>query len=525
MCGADRTCHAVCDGFGGCPEHRTCVDGLCYGAPCVSKGDCAETELCVAGSCTPDRPPECQEDGDCALPGLCEVAEGARCEAGRCRYAALACRTPPPAQCAGADDLLRTFAGVGTCDPATGGCEYAMMELACPSCVDTCLSPCSNLACDDAAGGCQRGGFCQPGAPGEAATCQYERTPDGSACTLPDGTPGTCRAGACALCQADADCEDGSPCTADTCELASHTCRHAPAPGPCDDHDLCTGGDTCTDGVCRGQPNMACDAPPGPCFQAAGQCDPATGTCAYTAAPAGTACPADNLACTQDVCDGNGACTHPAAAAGTACQDGDLCTYGDVCNGNGACVGTALTCTDGAGVCGAQRSCDGTAQCAQTFPGPAVTCDDGNACSAGDTCDGAGACRGATYACNDNDLCTRDTCDGLGGCTYAAVAPSGLAPTGGGNVSRQDVTLVWSPCGAATQYELEIQWQGTDGTWRAYYTYLETTNTKVFYPCSNASPGPPCNSDFRFRVRAKQNNVFGPFSSWAVFHWAACRAC
>ena len=525
QCGADRTCHYICDGFVGCPEGRVCEAGLCMGSPCTSKSDCAAQEVCVAGTCTPDRPPECAQDADCATPDVCQAAAGARCEAGRCQYPALPCRTPPPAQCANSDGTFLTFAGVGACDTSTGECRYDAMELACPSCVTTCLEPCRDVACDDDAGGCKSGGFCEPGALGQPATCRYELALDGAACTLADGAPGTCKAGVCAVCQVDADCDDANPCTADACDAAARACRHTPTPGGCDAHDLCTTGDTCADGVCRGQSRMACDAPPGPCFLPVGQCDPGTGTCAYTAAASGTACAADNLECTQDVCDGNGACTHPPKSAGVACQDGDLCTDGDACDGNGACRGTALTCTDAPGVCGADRACDGSAACAQTFPGPAVGCDDGNACSHHDGCDGAGACRGTTYSCNDGDICTEDTCDGAGGCAYAAVAPSGLAPTGGGNVSRQDVTLVWSPCAQATQYEIEIQWQGTDGTWRAYFTYLETTNTKLFYPCSNASPGPPCNSDFRFRVRAKTNTVFGPFSGWAVFHWAACRAC
>ncbi|MCB9651546.1 MAG: hypothetical protein H6730_33870 [Deltaproteobacteria bacterium] len=525
MCGVDRTCHFLCDGFGGCPDGRVCADDLCYGTPCASTGDCAEGEVCVTGTCTPDRPPECEEDADCTLPGICEIVEGARCEQGRCEYRTLSCLDPPPAQCAGADDLFRTFAGVGVCDPATGGCDYSMMETACPSCVDTCLAPCSNLTCDDDAGGCKTGGFCEPGAVGEPATCRYQLAPDGMACTLDSGDPGTCKAGACGICQADADCDDGNACTADTCDLGAHVCRHAPVAGTCDDQDLCTTGDTCSDGVCRGQPAVTCDSPPGPCFEAAGRCDPGTGTCAYTTSVAGAPCTDDNRDCTLDVCDGNGACTHDDAPAGTACQDGDLCTYADVCDGNGTCGGTALTCTDAAGVCGANRSCDGTPRCVETFPGPAVSCDDGNACSFSDGCNGAGGCQGTTYSCNDGDLCTQDTCDGQGGCSYTALAPSGLAPTGGGDVSRQDVTLVWSPCTQATQYEVQIQWQAADGTWNAYYTYQVSTNTKLFYPCSSTAPSPPCNSDFRFRVRAQTNGVYGPFSGWAVFHWAACRAC
>jgi hypothetical protein len=80
--------------------------------------------------------------------------------------------------------------------------------------------------------------------------------------------------GAC--CTQAADCDDANVCTADSCDVATHACRHAPAPGSCDDGDDCTTGDACRGGVCAGTgiPN---------CCDTSAQCD-------------------DGNACTTDVC-------------------------------------------------------------------------------------------------------------------------------------------------------------------------------------------------------------------------------
>ena len=48
-------------------------------------------------------------------------------------------------------------------------------------------------------------------------------------------------------------CDDGNPCTADSC-LAG-TCQHAVTTVPCDDGDPCTTADTCAGGHCVGQPH------------------------------------------------------------------------------------------------------------------------------------------------------------------------------------------------------------------------------------------------------------------------------
>jgi hypothetical protein len=106
-----------------------------------------------------------------------------------------------------------------------------------------------------------------------------------------------------------------------------------------------------------------------PCH-VAGICDPSTGACSNPAAPDGTACNADNNACTQnDTCQGGvcvpgeavicqaqdachvagicdpttGTCSNPPAPDGTACDVDDPCLLDGHCV-NGACQGTAKRC-------------------------------------------------------------------------------------------------------------------------------------------------------------------------------------
>ena len=133
------------------------------------------------------------------------------------------------------------------------------------------------------------------------------------------------------------ECDDSDACTADVCDLTSHTCSHAPL-GPeqsCDDGDPCTTGDRCADGTCAGVPldcndgasctDDFCDggacvhqpvddrcATTNECVQT--QCLPGPGAdargCVGDAAPfESTACSEDQNPCTVDQCRA-GACTH-----------------------------------------------------------------------------------------------------------------------------------------------------------------------------------------------------------------------
>ena len=50
------------------------------------------------------------------------------------------------------------------------------------------------------------------------------------------------------------NCDDGNPCTLDTCDPATGACSHGEAMATCDDGNACTTSDTCSGGKCGGVP-------------------------------------------------------------------------------------------------------------------------------------------------------------------------------------------------------------------------------------------------------------------------------
>ncbi|MCA9518265.1 MAG: hypothetical protein KC635_25190, partial [Myxococcales bacterium] len=148
---------------------------------------------------------------------------------------------------------------------------------------------------------------------------------------------------ACECLDAADRCDDGTPCTTDSCVSTSGECKHVPVAvaTACDDQSACTSGDHCEAGACVGAPITCNDQ--NPCT--IDGCEPATGC---TATPnAGESCDDhdvctvsdrcdgtgrcvgevidcdDDNPCTEDHCGSNGVCTHAAAEAGLACDDGD----------------------------------------------------------------------------------------------------------------------------------------------------------------------------------------------------------
>jgi hypothetical protein len=174
------------------------------------------------------------------------------------------------------------------------------------------------------------------------------------------------------LCQGDSDCNDGDPCTTDTCNVVSGGCTHTASPDgtACDDKNTCTTGDTCVAGQCTGTP----------------------------------------------------------VADGTLCDDGSFCTVNDVCTG-GVCGGAAQNCDDG-NAC-TLDSCDALhSVCVHAIlPGcaactTAADCNDNNACT-DDACT-AGSCTYSGTNCDDANPCTTDSCIPTTGCAHANV-PDGTA--------------------------------------------------------------------------------------------------
>jgi cysteine-rich repeat protein len=103
-------------------------------------------------------------------------------------------------------------------------------------------------------------------------------------------------------------CDDGNEVGGDCC---SAICQYESAASPCADDGLfCTGSEECDGaGSCLGDgdpcPGTACNT-----------CQETTDDCVD---PAGTDCPDEGNACTQDACDGTGTCAHDAVPA-TGCR-------------------------------------------------------------------------------------------------------------------------------------------------------------------------------------------------------------
>lgn len=187
-------------------------------------------------------------------------------------------------------------------------------------------------------------------------------------------------------------CEDYNPCTVDSCDEATGTCRHDPL--DCDDHNACT-TDTCE------------RFPVGP-----------SAGCRHVNKVSGTACD-DGDACTMsDVCNGTGSCAGQLQAPGSACDDGNPCTAGDMCGAGGSCTGAPLL--QGA-ECDDRNACTRGERCVVATDGsigcqaPARNCDDGLPCTT-DSCDSiTGDCVHTAVSCDDGNPCTVDACDPLTG--------------------------------------------------------------------------------------------------------------
>ncbi len=279
-------------------------------------------------------------------------------------------------------------------------------------------------------------GTCTPTLCDPSAGCIVDHCQVNAACDASHNCAGT-----------PLNCDDGSVCTADSCDPsnAEHPCVNDPSQLG----DLCFDGNVCTIDSC--DPIAFCVFTPTP---AGSPCDDflscthddvcnGTGTC-Y-----GVSVCDDGLPCTDDFADENNACacTNTVSFQGTPCDDGNSCTTGETCDGTGgtvaACTGgtpvegacnDGNSCTSGefctSGVCGGGEpvvcndnnpctddSCDPASGC--VFTNNNASCSDGNACTTGDTC-AAGVCvGGAPLSCDDGNACTDDSCAPATGCVHS----------------------------------------------------------------------------------------------------------
>jgi hypothetical protein len=155
-------------------------------------------------------------------------------------------------------------------------------------------------------------------------------------------------------CTSDAECDDKSSCTADSCSVGQ--CKHQATneSQACDDGNACTSGTTCKSGLCTGGSGVTCPSPPDPC--------------------------------SPYVCDTVEGCVIQPLANGASCDDGHYCTTPDSCT-SGKCGGLVRNCAATAPACKQAAGCDDSqAQCIYVAGPSGGSCDDGSVCTQGEIC-------------------------------------------------------------------------------------------------------------------------------------------
>lgn len=212
----------------------------------------------------------------------------------------------------------------------------------------------------------------------------------------------------------EVDCAAGLPsCVEGSCDPAQGCIQHIVADGtPCDDTDLCTTADACTDGRCGG---VAVDCSDLSDACNVGLCRPQSGMCRREPVADGTACGSD-LSCRAGQCTTVADCT-PFGDCYVGCTErGDVCAI--ECAGIDACE---LGCANGASC---TQDCTGSQQCTGecTEDSQCVTdCRGASQCTF--TCGGESVCgincQGATECgpilCRDGAKCDLN-CKGVSSC-------------------------------------------------------------------------------------------------------------
>ncbi|MEM1031459.1 MAG: hypothetical protein AAGN82_14010 [Myxococcota bacterium] len=233
---------------------------------------------------------------------------------------------------------------------------------------DLCEQDCSAIAAPDCFVS-----VCNDGThPGDVGRCVVIADEDGTACddglfcTLDD----SCQAGICTGARPN-DCgATASECEVITCDEASQSCGTETLPdgAACTPTNLCQTGGACVGGACSGGVPTDCFFAPVPneCFNAV--CNPQNGMCEPVAGNDGASCVdqndlcSDGNTCSNGTCGGGGpkdcsaltggcglgACDPASGVCGTVpvmdgltCDDLDACTSGEVCT-MGTCGGGAV---------------------------------------------------------------------------------------------------------------------------------------------------------------------------------------
>ena len=273
--GTPKTCTASdqCHNGGTCdPMTGACSNPAKSNGTSCSDGDaCTQTDTCQSGVCSAGAPKTCTASDQCHDVGTCDPMTGA-------------CSNPTKSAGSPCSDddacTLSDTCLAGTCTPGT---------------------PKTCAASDQ----CHNAGTCDPmtGSCSNPAKPNGDPCNDGNACTASDTCQtGTCTAGTATTCTASDQCHN-----AGTCDPQTGNCSN-PAKNdgsPCSDGNGCTLTDTCQSGTCTAGAPVTCTALNG--CRDAGTCDPQTGACSNPAVPDGLACDDGQISTIGDVCT-NGTC-------------------------------------------------------------------------------------------------------------------------------------------------------------------------------------------------------------------------
>lgn len=167
----------------------------------------------------------------CLLEGLCMAAFA--------QNPANGCERCDPARSASGWSPVPDGARCDDGDACTYGEVCHQSKCGNPTAVESCSDECQGGSCDKATGLCS------------------VVAPDGTACDLGNACEKgkTCQAGACGRPTQVVVCPQEA-CLKNVCSPASGLCVTTPDADstPCDDHNLCSEGDECSAGVCRGTP-------------------------------------------------------------------------------------------------------------------------------------------------------------------------------------------------------------------------------------------------------------------------------
>lgn len=109
-------------------------------------------------------------------------------------------------------------------------------------------------------------------------------------------------------------------------------------------------------------------------------------------------------------------------ADSTSCNDNLSCTESDKCI-DGVCVGSQIYCASEtlASTCSSYQCSELTGSCETLVQGDGAPCNDFTVCNGAETCQDGLCLSGPALECNDQNACTVDSCDDLEGCKHATL--------------------------------------------------------------------------------------------------------